>query len=48
MPLLNGSTQGIISKNIETLIGEGKPPEQAQAIALEHAGKSNKRKKKRG
>lgn len=41
MPLQEGSSQDIISKNISELIGSGYEQEQAIAIAYEKAGKSS-------
>lgn len=40
MPLKKGSDKDTISKNIETLIKEGFPKDQAVAIAMEKAGRS--------
>lgn len=39
MPLKPGSLESVIQANIEKLIKEGYTPEQAAAIAYEHAGK---------
>lgn len=40
MPLRDGCTDEDIQANIQTLIAEGKPPDQAAAIAHERCGKS--------
>ena len=45
MPLKKGSSRGIVSSNIRTEIGAGKPQKQAVAIALNVAGKGRKNKK---
>jgi hypothetical protein len=45
MPLSKGSSQKVISGNIAVLIREGKPRDQAVAIAFRKAGKSRDQKK---
>jgi gamma-glutamylcysteine synthetase len=44
MPLLEGSSQKTINANTKKLIGEGRKPKQAYAIANSNAGKSMPRK----
>jgi hypothetical protein len=39
MPLAKGRSQKIVSKNIKTLMHEGKPQKQAIAIAMSKADK---------
>lgn len=46
MPLMKGSSQKVISRNIAELVKSGRPKKQAIAIAMDKAGKSNKGKKK--
>ena len=41
MPLVEGSSQKTVSKNVKKLRSEGKPRKQAIAIALETARKSS-------
>lgn len=46
MPLLKGSSQSVISQNISELRRSGRPEDQAVAIAMSKAGKSNKDQKR--
>jgi hypothetical protein len=46
MPLKKGSSKSAISSNIKTEKNEGKSQAQSVAIALNVAGKSNKKGKK--
>lgn len=48
MPLKNGKSKKVISENIAELIRSGRDRAQAVAIAFDHAGKSNKKKAKKG
>ena len=45
MPLLKGSSQETISKNISELRHSGYPEKQSIAIAMSKAGKSKKKRK---
>jgi len=42
MPLKKGSSQKVISSNINTEMAHGKPQKQAIAIAMRSSGKSKK------
>ena len=46
MPLKKGSSKKVVSANIKELVQSGRPQKQAVAIALDNAGKSNKKGKK--
>jgi len=48
MPLRHGRSKKIISKNIKELMGSGRPQKQAVAIALDKAGKSRPKTKRKG
>jgi len=47
MPLLEGSSKGVISENIRSEVHAGRNQRQATAIALSKAGKGKKKKKKK-
>jgi hypothetical protein len=42
MPLKSGSSNAVVSENIATEMHAGKPQDQAIAIAMSKAGRSNK------
>ncbi len=45
MPLMEGSSEETVSKNISELMHSGRPQNQAVAIAMSKAGKSKKKRK---
>jgi hypothetical protein len=47
MPLMKGKSKETVSKNIKKLIKEGKPHDQAVAIALGKAKETKKKAKKK-
>ena len=47
MPLKKGKSKKTISSNVKKLRGDGSPQRQSVAIALNTAGKSKKRTRKR-
>ena len=47
MPLLHGSSKGVISANIAELRRSGRSEAQSVAIAMSKAGKSRKKKSKK-
>lgn len=46
MPLKKGNSNKTVSSNVKELMNTGRPQKQAVAIALNTAGKSNKKKRK--
>jgi len=48
MPLRNGYSEQTIARNIAELMDAGRPPAQAEAIALKHARESYRKRKPRG
>lgn len=47
MPLLSGSSKGVVGENIRTLMKEGRKQSQAVAIAMKQAGLSKPGAKKK-
>lgn len=44
MPLLKGKSDSVVSENIKMLRNEGRPEDQAVAIALREAGRAKPKK----
>lgn len=47
MPLMQGSSNGVVGENVRTLMREGRAQDQSVAIALKTAGKSKPGMKKK-
>lgn len=47
MPLLSGSSPAVLGENIRRELRAGRPRAQAIAIAMRHAGKTRKKKRKK-
>jgi len=45
MPLAKGKSSAVVSRNVKTLLEEGKPRDQSIAIAYSKAGMPKKKKK---
>ena len=47
MPLMAGSSKGVVSENIREMMHAGHPQDQAVAASLHKAGKGRKKKKQK-